>query len=101
MGVALDQTQKYTLVSCAGTHMTQGRHAQGFTVTSCDNSYSLTLPDILECSEIPNTRSEIPTPEILRHHKHLQDIKIPDLVPGTEILLLIGRYLPEAHHIFE
>ena len=101
MGVALDQTQKYTLVSCAGTHMTQGRHAQGFTVTSCDNSYSLTLPDILECSEIPNTRSEIPTPEILRHYKHLQDIKIPDLVPGTEILLLIGRDLPEAHHIFE
>ncbi|XP_052817602.1 uncharacterized protein LOC128243724 isoform X1 [Mya arenaria] len=101
MEVSSEQAEPYTLVSCAGTYQTEGRYVKGLTVSAIDDSVVFPLPDILECDEIPNTRSEIPSPEISRYHRHLKDVAIPDLDPEADILLLIGRDLPEAHHIHD
>ena len=68
---------------------------------SLDGSSKMELPPILECNEIPNIPSEIPTPEVARYHSHLRDIAdcIPALETQTPTLILIGRDLPEAHHV--
>ena len=47
---------------------------------SLDGSSKMELPPILECSEIPNIPSEIPTPEVARYNSHLQDIA--DCIPA-------------------
>ncbi|XP_060083636.1 uncharacterized protein LOC132562879 [Ylistrum balloti] len=101
MNVSGETTERYTLVSCAGDLPTQGRCAHGFSVSSLDGEFSLSLPGILECDQIPNNRLEIPTPEITTYHSHLKDVDLPPLDPGTQILLLIGRDVPEAHHVCE
>ena len=94
---------EYTLTSCAGTFVTSGKTAKDFIVESADGSFQLELPNILECNEIPNVRHEIPTPDILRYHSHLNDLSgfIPSLDAEASILLLIGRDLPEAHHVLD
>ena len=60
------------------------------------------LPSVLEGNEIPNSRDEYPTPEVTRYHSHLNDISecIPPLDTSAAIMLLIGRDLPEAHHVY-
>ena len=94
---------EYTLTSCAGTFVTSGKTAKDFMVESADGSFQLELPSILECNEIPNVRHEIPTPDVTRHHSHLNDLSpfIPSLDTEASILLLIGRDLPEAHHVLD
>lgn len=94
---------EYTLSSCAGTFVSSGKIAKDFIVESYDGSSCFELPRILECNEIPNVRDEIPTPEVLRYHSHLSDLAscIPSLDTEASILLLIGRDLPEAHHVFD
>lgn len=57
------------------------------------------LPMVTECNDIPDDRSEIPTPDVIRHQPHLRDVPIPALNPDAKILLLIGRDLAEAHHV--
>ena len=94
---------EYTLSSCTGTVMSSGRTAHDLIVESIDGSSRLELPNVLECNEIPNSRDEIPTPEVARYHSHLEDISeyIPPLDTSAAIMLLIGRDLPEAHHVYE
>ena len=52
---------------------------------------------------MPDVREEIPTPDVARYHSHLKDIAshIPPLDPQSDILLLIGRDLIEAHHVHD
>lgn len=94
---------EYTLSSCAGIVVSSGRTAHALVVESLDGSSRLELPNILECNEIPNSRDEIPTPEVARYHLHLNDISeyIPPLDTSAVIMLLIGRDLPEAHHVYD
>ncbi|KAL1252251.1 hypothetical protein QQF64_020047 [Cirrhinus molitorella] len=77
----------YTLKTCAGHTETAGRRASGYTVESVDNKISIHLPTLLECNQIPNVRTEIPTPEAAFHHAHLKHIadKIPPLDPDAKI----------------
>ena len=93
--------ENYDLISCSGKSAQHGRTINGLTVSSLDNTYNLRLPSVLECDEIPNKRAEIPTPEIVQYHEHLKGIPIPALQPNADILMLIGRDLLEAHHIFD
>ena len=73
--------------------MTSGRRASGFIVQSLDGSVSMDLPTMIECNDIPDERSEIPTPEVAQNYPHLKRIPshIPLLDPDSDILLLIGR----------
>ena len=72
-------------------------------VESFDGSTRHKLPALIECDQIPNTREEIPTPEVVRHYQHLQDIALHfrPVDDNAEIQLLIGRDLIEAHHVFD
>jgi len=101
MDIPMITTEQYTLGSYNGYFSTQGRQAHGLTVTAIDNSSSVALPGVLECDQIPNIREEISSPEITSFHNHLRDIPIPPLNPNVDILLLIGRDLPGAHHVLE
>lgn len=61
----------------------------------------MSLPPLIECHEIPNNRSEIPTPTAVLHQPHLRHIAkhIPELDPDAEILLLLGRDVIRAHKV--
>ncbi|XP_048868217.1 uncharacterized protein LOC125740722 isoform X1 [Brienomyrus brachyistius] len=89
----------YTLKTCAGTMVTEGRLAQGFQVESFDGSVVLPLPVLLECNEIPDNRSEIPSPEVISRHRHLRHLAryIPRPDHHAPILLLLGRDIIRVH----
>ena len=93
----------YTLYSCSGPCIMNGRKAYDCVVEAVDGMHSYLLPPLLECSEIPNARDDIPTPEIASHFNHLQDIasEIPAFDESADILLLIGRDLSAAHHVHD
>ncbi|XP_022522966.2 uncharacterized protein LOC111191682 [Astyanax mexicanus] len=61
----------FTLRTCAGTTEMMGREATGFIVLSLDGTTTLTLPTLIECSNIPRDRAEIPTPEAALYHPPL------------------------------
>ncbi|XP_062612368.1 uncharacterized protein LOC134274127 [Saccostrea cucullata] len=90
---------EYTLTSCSGSVMSAGRRAQGLVKEALDGSSSFDLPTLIECSDLPNNREEIPSPRIAEQYSHLTDIKdsIPELIETAEIELLIGRDLTSAH----
>lgn len=99
MEVPMSVTKTYSLTSCAGRKVMSGRKVGGYIVEAIDGSSCLELPLIMECGQIPTERSEIPTPEIVENHPHLRDITILPLDPQAHVLLLIGRDLPEVHHV--
>ncbi len=93
----------YTLKTCSGCSETAGRRVSSYTVESVDKKISIHLPTLLECNQIPNIRTEIPTPEAAYHHAHLKRIadKIPPLDQDAEILLLLGRDILQVHKVRE
>ncbi|MES9882937.1 MAG: hypothetical protein ABW185_18875 [Sedimenticola sp.] len=97
------QEIEYTLSSCAGNVVTSGRQARDCIVETLDGGTRLRLPTLIECNQIPEIREEIPSPEIAEHYLHLNDIigDIPPVEQHTPVLLLIGRDLPEAHHVLD
>ena len=58
---------------------------------------------MIECDHIPDNRDEIPTPQVVLNHFHLHDLAgtIQPLDDSCQILLLIGRDLPVAHHVLD
>ena len=97
------ETFQYTLSSCSGRVTKLGRRASNLQVRSIDGKTNIVLPQVTECDEIPNEKSEIPTPEVARacpHLGHLTD-HIPSLDLNINIELLIGRDLTEAHHVID
>ncbi len=93
----------YTIRTCSGLTHTQGRRARDLVVESLDTKVSLPLPVMIECNEIPDNRSEIPTPAVARHYSHLKAIaeNIPDVDSEAPIALLLGRDLLQAHKVRE
>lgn len=80
-----------------------GRRASNFIIESVDGQSSLRLPTLIECNTLPDNRSEIPIPDVARAHAHLKHIagKIPPLDSTTDILLLLGRDIIQAHKVQE
>ncbi|XP_071138882.1 uncharacterized protein [Mytilus edulis] len=93
---------QYTMSSCAGRTIMNGRCAESLIVESLSGSGELEIHSVIECSAIPDEKSEIPTPDIAKSYPHLREIahQILDLNPNIDIQLLIGRDVPEAHHVF-
>lgn len=91
----------YSLRTCAGVVEKSGRRAHGFQVQSLDEEVTLSLPTLIECKQIPNNRSEIPTPQVAVQHNHLKCIakQIPNLHPQAPIMLLLGRDLIIVHKV--
>lgn len=80
-----------------------GRQAYGMKLRSLDTAVTMDLPLLMECDDIPNETSEIPTPEVAKSYPHLLRIasSIHEFDVNSKIQLLIGRDLIEAHHIEE
>ncbi|XP_061170566.1 uncharacterized protein LOC133179906 [Saccostrea echinata] len=95
------ESVQYTLSTCAGRSSVTGRQMSGLTIESLDKTFRIGLPPVIECNNIPNDRQEIPTPDVITHFEHLKGIQIPPLDEKANILLLIGRDLPEVHHVLE
>lgn len=93
----------YVLTSCVGSLPSKGRRATGLIIQSLNGSTHLKLPTLIECNNIPDVRSEIPTPDVARSYPHLLNIArfIPDLDDSSDTLLLIGRDLLEAYHVLD
>nr|XP_034305596.1 uncharacterized protein LOC117682359 [Crassostrea gigas] len=93
---------QYSLSSCSGTTTMTGRRIEGLCVQSVHEDCQYELPITIECDDIPNERSEIPTPDVARFHYHLNSIvnELPPIEKDVNIELLIGRDVPEAHHVF-
>lgn len=91
----------YQLRTCSGLAETSGRRADGFMIESIDGNVAVPLPSLIECSDIPNNRAEIPTPNAVIHQPHLRHIAkhLPELDPNAEILLLLGRDILRLHKI--
>lgn len=91
----------YTLLSCSGSVTFSGRCASNLTVEPMSEGSHVYLHSVIECDDIPNCREEIPTPNIARVYSHLADLatQLPELNEYSEILLLIGRDHPDAHHV--
>ena len=68
-----------------------------------EGTHTLRLPSLIECNEIPNNRSEIPSKTVAHAYLHLCDIEdsIPDLDETAKIELLIGRDLISEHHVLD
>lgn len=93
----------YYLRTCSGVMEVSGRKAEGYQIESMDGKVVICLPSLLECNEILNNRSEIPTPNAVIHRPHLHHIAkhIPDVDPEAEILLLLGRDVLRVHKVSE
>ncbi|XP_034163934.2 uncharacterized protein LOC117598271 [Pangasianodon hypophthalmus] len=91
----------YHLRTCSGIIETSGKKAVGFQIESLDGKVLISLPPLIECHEIMNNRSEIPTPSAVLYQPHLRHIAkhIPELEPEAEILLLLGRDVIRAHKV--
>lgn len=89
--------------SCSGESVNSGRKACGYVIESCDQSKVFRLPDIIECNEIPQNRSEIPSPEVAAFYPHLSDIThyIPTIDNHISIELLNGRDLIDTHIVLD
>ncbi|XP_034005864.1 uncharacterized protein LOC117497939 [Trematomus bernacchii] len=82
---------------------TAGRKACNIIVESLDGKTKAALPPLLECNNLPDDRSEIPTPEITQYFPHLRQVtdKIPPLDTNAPILLLLGRDILRLHKVRE
>ena len=82
---------------------TSARKASDFVVESFDGSMRLNLPPLIKFDQIPDVRNEISTKDIVNHFLHLTDIAscFPPIDDESDVSLLIGRDLPEAHHFIK
>ena len=80
---------EYVMSSCAGKFITSGRKDSGYAVKSLDESCTFELPCLIE--DIPNSRSEIPSPGVAQAYLHLNDLTtcIPEVDDSAEIEILI------------
>ncbi|XP_026042220.1 uncharacterized protein LOC113033090 [Astatotilapia calliptera] len=78
-----------------------GRIASGFCIESMDCKTVQLLPGLLECSEIPDNRAEIPSPSAALLHDHLKPVAhlIPEFEPDVPIMLLLGRDVIRLHNV--
>ncbi|XP_033759513.1 uncharacterized protein LOC117341759 [Pecten maximus] len=101
LGIAGDEI-RFTISSCAGTYQTSGRRVDGLVVRAMDGSSQHVLPTVIEC-DIPQDITETATPEVVAHQEHLRVLKdeIPPYRPECFMGLLIGRDVPDVHHVHE
>ncbi|XP_069110180.1 uncharacterized protein [Argopecten irradians] len=95
------ETIEYTLQSCSGRTSMIGQRVSGVSIQSVSTLEHIDLPDLIECNYIPQDLNEIPTPDVANGYSHLKEIApfLQPLNPSCGIHMLIGRDVPEAHHV--
>lgn len=78
-----------------------GRKSDGFQVEAVNGGIVIDLPPLIECKEIPDSRTVILTPEAAHQHTHLSPVAahIPELDPNAQILLLLERNILRVHKV--
>ena len=63
----------------------------------------ITLPQLVECSNIPQDKRKIVTPEMARQFSHLKEVAkvILPYDPQAKVKILIGRDAPELLKVRE
>ena len=75
---------QYTLSTCARRSSVSGRKASGLIIQSLDGKFRTKLPTGIECNQITTDRQEIPTPDVIRHYRHLRDVNLPpQIIPHS------------------
>lgn len=97
------QTTTYSLKTCSGVSQIRGRCSKDLVVESLDGSKRHQLSNAVECNTIPDSKEEIPTPQVAQAYPHLRGIadEIPEICDDTEILLLVGRDAPPLQKTHE
>lgn len=56
---------------------------------------------MIECDQVPDSKDEIQTSDVAYHYPHLTEIvhHFPSIYDRAQVSLLIGKDLPEAHHV--
>lgn len=87
--------------SGAGQVRLPARRAKNICIRPCDGGETFNLPPVIECNNMPNDQSEIPTPLIARFHQHLRHVAchIPELDQSAEISLFVGKDMSKVHHV--
>ena len=96
MGVT-GRKEKYLLSTCSGEkEVKYGRRVTGAYVKSLDGK-TFKLPTLVECGSIPQSKEEIPTPDIATRFPHLRELAkhFPPIDSKAKIQILIGRDAPE------
>lgn len=72
-------------------------------MASIDGRVIHSLPTLIECDNIPDDRSEIPTPQVALYHSHLKGIagQIPEIEPEAPIMMLLGRDIIKVHKVMK
>jgi hypothetical protein len=94
---------QFNMSSCSGNSTLTGRLANNICVQSIDGESTFELQDVIECNSIPSDLPEVATPDVASAHSHLRRIApyLPALEPRIKVELLIGRDIPEIHHVHE
>ncbi|XP_071147616.1 uncharacterized protein [Mytilus edulis] len=97
------QHAQFNMSSCNGNSTMKCRVADSICVRSIDGKSTFELQDVIECDSIPSELPEIATPEVASAYSHLHRISscLPPLDPSIKVELLIGRDIPEIHHVQE
>ena len=88
---------KYFLTTgSGGREEKSGRRISGVVLRSLTGIIAK-LPQLVECTNIPEDKREIATPEMARRFSHLKEIadEIPPCDPKASVEILIGRDAPE------
>ncbi len=92
------QRSTYTLRTCAGVTKMAGRKSRRFRYRVLDGAMKVKLPTLIEGHNMPDDRTEIPTPDVTRWHTHLKPIAIAFLLgsrcPNSSSL---GRDILQVH----
>ena len=94
---------KYLLSTCSGTTKEKsGRRVCGVMLRSMAGR-TIRLPQLVECSNIPQDKREIVTPEMAMQFSHLKEVakEIPPYNPKAKVEILIGRDAPELLKVRE
>lgn len=86
---------KYLLSTCSGTTEDKSGRVCGVVLRSMAGR-TIRLPQLVECSNIPQDKREIVTPEMTMQFSHLKEVakEIPPYDPLAKVEILIGRDAP-------
>jgi hypothetical protein len=84
-------------------HKPENLMAGHICVQSIDGESIFELQYVIKCDSIPSDLHEVATPDVASAHSHRRRIALylPALEPSNKLELLIGRDIPEIHHVHE
>ena len=83
----------YSLTTLGSKTLNIGRRITGLKIRGALENRTYDLPSLFEIVEMPDTKDEVATAEIVCQHKHLEHLasRFPSFQQDTPVLLLLGR----------